>query len=271
MIKVKTAFLGPLTSFSHQAALKAFSKAELEEMHSIHGVFTAVLDGSAEYGVVPVENSTEGSVNSTLDLLLESSLFIRGEIFIDVNHCLIAKKGTEKIEKIYSHPQAFGQCEKWIRKNYPKAELIGASSTSSAAVHAAANGNSAAIASKETAERFGLKVISKNIQDLSFNKTRFLIIGKEQAKPSKTNKTTLFFALKDRAGALFDCLKGFKDFNVSLTRLESRPSKKGAWEYVFFTEFQGDQTDENVRKALEELKEHTNSVKILGSYSKIGD
>jgi len=150
MTKTIVAFLGPLTSFSHQAALKAFPKAQLAEMHSIHSVFSTVVEGSAEYGVVPVENSTEGSVNSTLDLLLGSGLFIRGEAFVDINHCLIAKKGTEKIEKIYSHPQAFGQCEEWVRKNYPKAELIGASSTSSAAVHAAANGNSAAIASKET-------------------------------------------------------------------------------------------------------------------------
>jgi len=266
---MKVAFLGPLTSFSHDAALKAFPKAGFLELHSIHDVFSAVSNGEAETGVVPMENSTEGSVNTTLDLLLSNDLLISSEVFIDVKHCLIASPGARKINKIYSHPQAFAQCQNWLRKHHPKAEHIATSSTASAAVHTAGNIQSAAIASETTAERFGLKVLEKNIQDLSFNKTRFVVINKKPALASASNKTTMFFAVKDRPGALFDCLKGFKDFNVNLTRLESRPSKKSAWDYVFFVEFIGDSTEPRIKKAFAELKKYAKSFKVLGSYPRI--
>jgi len=268
---MKIAFLGPLTSFSHDAAIKAFPKADLLEVHSIHDVFSAVMKGNADSGVVPIENSTEGSVNTTLGLLLSNDLIISKEIFVNIAHSLIAKEGAENVKKIYSHPQAFAQCQNWLRKRYPKTELVGASSTASAAVHAAANVDSAAIASEKTAKRFGLRVLQKNIQDLSFNKTRFIVISKKAAKPDKTNKTTMFFAVKDRPGALFDCLKGFKDLNVNLTRLESRPSRKSAWDYVFFVEFIGDVSEQRIKNALAELNKHANFVKVLGSYPKTGD
>jgi chorismate mutase/prephenate dehydratase len=268
---MKVAFLGPLTSFSHDAALKAFPNTELLEVHSIHDVFSAVRKGRADAGVVPIENSTEGSVNTTLDLLLSNELVISKEVFVNIAHSFIANAGVEKVNKIYSHPQAFAQCQNWLRKRYPKAELVGASSTASAAVHAASNGNSAAIASEKTAKRFGLRVVQQNIQDLSFNKTRFIVIGKKAAKAARTNKTTMFFAVKDRPGALFDCLKGFKDLNVNLTRLESRPSRKSAWDYVFFVEFVGDVSEPRIKDALAELKKHANFVKVLGSYPRIGD
>lgn len=271
MAEKKVAFLGPLTSFSHDAALKAFPNAELLELHSLQSVFSVVQNGKANAGIVPIENSTEGSVTTTLDLLLSGDLLVSGEVFIDVAHAFIAKNHNGKIKKIYSHPQAFAQCQQWLQKNHPSAELVGASSTASAAVHAAAENDSAAIASANTAERFGLKVLKNNIQDLSFNKTRFVVIGRKKAKPSASNKTSMFFAVKDRPGALLDCLKGFKDNNINLTRLESRPSRKSAWDYVFFIEFQGDLSEERVKKALEELNDHVKMAKILGSYPKIGD
>ncbi len=267
---MKVAFLGPETSFSHEAALKAFPEANLVEMHSIQNIFYAVSDGKADFGVVPIENSTEGSVTTTLDLLLSNNLLIQKEVFVDVNHCLIATPETVKIKKIYSHPQAFAQCQQWLWKNYAGTELVGTSSTASGASHAKEDRNSAAIASKNTAKHFGLKILAENIQDLDFNQTRFTVVGKKLAEPSKTNKTTLFFAVKDRPGALFDCLKGFKDFGVNLTRLESRPSKKSAWDYVFFVEFEGDLSEERVKGALAELETHTKFVKVFGSYPRGG-
>lgn len=271
MDSLRIAFLGPLTSFSHDAALKAFPDAQLLEFHSIQNVFSAVKSRKADAGVVPIENSTEGSVSTTLGLLLSSDLMILGEVFIDVAHCLIANRGNSEVKKVFSHPQAFAQCEGWLQKNYPDAELVGASSTASAAVHAAGEQGSAAIASKNTAERFGLQVLAENIQDLSFNKTRFIVLSKEKSKSSSKNKTTMFFAVKDRSGALLDCLKGFKDQKINLTRLESRPSRKSAWDYVFFVEFEGDLSEKRVKSALVELKKHASTVKLFGSYPKLGD
>jgi len=271
VIFLKVSFLGPATSFSHNAALKAFPEAELVEVESIHNVFDTVESKEAEFGVVPLENSTEGSVTSTLDLLLSHNVFITGELSIRVVHCLLAKSGIKKIEKIYSHPQALSQCEKWLRKNYPKARLVGSSSTASAAEHTAKLDNAAAIASKQTAPKFGLEILEEGIQDLDFNETRFVVIGLKHAEPASNNKTTMFFALKDKPGGLFDCLKGFKDSNINLTRLESRPSKKEAWNYVFFVEFEGDRTEPRVKKAIEELKKYTVLVKVLGSYPKAGE
>lgn len=268
---MKVAFLGPATSFSHDAVLKAFPSADLAEVHSIQGVFSAVEEGSADLGVAPFENSTEGSVTTSLDLLLSKNLFIGGEIFVDVVHCLMAKPGGNKIKRIYSHPQAFAQCYKWLHKNYPKVDLVGSASTAGAAESASKENGSAAIGSKRAAEKFGLNVLAENIQDLHFNKTRFIVLSKHAVAPGNGSKTSIFFAVKDRPGALFDCLKGFRNFDVNLTRLESRPSKKSAWDYVFFVEFQGNTAEEKVKKAVLELREHTNSVKILGSYSKIGD
>jgi chorismate mutase/prephenate dehydratase len=268
--EMKVAFLGPVTSFSHDAALKAFPDADLVELNSIQGVFSAVEEDSTDLGVVPFENSTEGSVTTSLDLLFSKNLFIGGEIFVDVIHCLMAKPGG-KIKRIYSHSQAFAQCYKWLNKNYPKVDLVGSASTAGAAESASKENGSAAIGSKRAAEKFGLNVLAENIQDLHFNKTRFIVLSKHATVPGNDSKTSIFFAVKDKPGALFDCLKGFRNFDVNLTRLESRPSKKSAWDYVFFVEFQGNTAEENVKKALQELREYTNSVKILGSYSKIGD
>jgi len=269
---MKVAFLGPATSFSHDAALRAFPKATLLlEAPSIQSVFSAVESGKADAGVVPIENSTEGSITTTLDLLLSSEFLISGEIFIDVVHCLLAKPGTGGIKKIFSHSQAFAQCGEWLQKNYPDVELIGTSSTSSAASHAAMEPGSAAIASKNAAKMFGLQVLAEGIQDLGFNKTRFVAIGKKPAKPLASNKTAMFFAVKDRPGALFDCLEGFKGQNINLTRLESRPSKKSAWDYVFFVEFLGDLSEQRVRTALAALKKCAKMVKLLGSYPRLGE
>lgn len=268
---MKVIFLGPETSFSHDAALKAFPKAELVEAGSIQNVFRAVNRNEADSGIVPIENSTEGSVNRTLDLLVTHGLIISREIFIDIKHCFLSNSKQDEIKKIYSHPQAFAQCQEWLQKNYPDTELVGASSTASAAQHATAEKGSAAIASKKTAKKFGLNVLEENIQDLSFNKTRFIVIGKVKATPSPSNKTSMFFAVKDRPGALLDCLKGFKKNEINLTKLESRPSRKSAWEYVFFVEFEGDLSEKRVKKAIAELGEYAKIIKTFGSYPKKGD
>jgi len=270
VIGMKVAFLGPKTSFSHEAVLKVFPKADLLEVHSIPSVFSSVESKEADFGIVPLENSTEGSVNATLDLLIQSDLKISGELFVDVAHCLLSKQGSS-ITRIYSHPQAFAQCQQWLQKNCPKAELADSSSTASAAELASREPGSAAIASKASAKEFGLGVVAKNIQDLGFNKTRFIVLGFKEAKPNPKNKTAMVFSAKNKPGALFDALKSFKVYDVNLTKLESRPSKKGNWEYLFFVEFDGDLTEARIQKALAELKEHTDFEKAFGSYPKIGD
>ncbi len=268
---MKIIFLGPETSFSHDAALKAFPKAELVEASSIQNVFRAVDKNEADAGIVPIENSTEGSVNITLDFLIGFNLIISGEVFIDIRHCFLSNSKQREIKKIYSHPQAFAQCQEWLHQNYPNTKLAGASSTASAAQHAVEEKGSAAIASKKSAKKFGLKVLEEDIQDLSFNKTRFIIIEKTAAKPSPLNKTSMFFLVKDRPGALLDCIKGFKKQEINLTRIESRPSRKSAWNYVFFVEFKGDISDKSVEKAIAELKKYAKIIKIFKSYPIMGN
>ncbi len=268
---MKVIFLGPETSFSHEAALKAFPKTKLVEATSIQNVFRSVKKNEADAGIVPIENNTEGSVNRTLDLLISVDLIISGEVFIDIKHCFLSNSKSGEIKKIYSHPQAFAQCQEWLQKKYPDIELAGVSSTASAAQHASKEKGSAIIASKKTAKKFGLKMLEENIQDLSFNKTRFVVISKTKAASSPSNKTSMFFAVKNRPGALFDCLKGFKKYKINLTKIESRPSRKSAWEYVFFVEFEGDLSEERIKNALAELGEYTKTVKIFGSYPIMGD
>lgn len=264
---MKVTYLGPKTTFTHMAAIKRFgSQPKLVAKGSIKEVFDSVEKGDAKYGVVPIENSTEGTVNHTLDMFLDSDLNIVAEIVMDIRHYLLSKYKLEKIKKIYSHPQAIAQCRDWIIKNIPKAEITEVSSTAKAAETASLYIDSAAIASELAAKEFGLNIIARNIEDNPRNVTRFLVIGRAEPKKTGKDKTSIMFSVKHEAGALFKALKAFHDNNINMTKIESRPTKRKMWEVVFFIDFEGFVEDGKVQKALKELGEKCLFVKILGCY-----
>ncbi|MEW6039950.1 MAG: prephenate dehydratase [Elusimicrobiota bacterium] len=268
--KLKIAFLGPEATFTHQAAVKNFgSSCEYVSEKAISDVFRAVEKRRADYGVVPVENSTEGIINHTLDMFLESELSICAEINIAIEQCLLSvSTAISSIKKIYSHPQAIAQCRNYIEEKFPTVRIIEEPSTAVAARLAAGERTSAAIASALAAKLYGLKIIAKGIEDIAENYTRFLAIGRGYPGPSGYDRTSIMFSIKDKVGALHDILIPFKRQNINLTKIESRPTKRRAWEYVFFIDFEGHIENKNVRRAIEGLKEHCVFVKILGSYPK---
>lgn len=267
---LKVAFLGPTATFTHEAALKYFGQAaQYLPARTISEIFDEVYKGRADLGVVPVENSTEGIVSYTLDMFLKYDLNVCGEIILPITHCLISSHSKrEDVRKIYSHPQAFAQCRGWIEKNLPNAVLIDVGSTAEAAELAKKNVYSAAIAGESTAKIYDLKVLERNIQDLTENSTRFLVIGKIEQKKTGSDKTSLLFSIKDQAGALYKMLSPFAKRNVNLTKIESRPIKTKAWEYVFFIDLDGHISEKNVFEAIEELKEMCIFLKVIGSYPK---
>ena len=264
---VKVAFLGPETTFTHSAALKQFgTQTEFEAMDSIKDVFSSVEKGEADYGVVPVENSLEGSVSRTYDRFLMSELNIVAEISLRVNHNLLSKHRLRDITKIYTHPMALAQCQEWVHKNLPKAEIFEVSSTAKGAESAGLYINSAAIGSELAAKKFGLQVIEENIQDLSQNYTRFLVIGKTMPKKSAHSKTSIVFSAKHEPGSLFNALEPLKKYGINMTKIESRPTRMRNWEYVFFVDFQGYVEDKDIQDCLGEMRKNTSLLKILGSY-----
>ena len=264
---MKIAFLGPEASFTHMAAIKKFGQsAEYVPVDSISDVFSAVEKGQVSFGVAPIENSTEGTVNHTQDMFLGSQLNIVGEIYLDIHHHLLSNVRPIEIKKIYSHPQAFAQCRKWLNKNYPKAELVEVSSTTKGAESATLYHSSAAIASLLAAKKYNLKIASENIEDLANNTTRFLVIGKALKKRTGKDKTSIVLSVKHEAGALFKALEAFKKHNVNMTKIESRPTKLKNWEYVFFVDVQGFLEDDDIKKALKDMERHTGFINILGSY-----
>ncbi|MDD5449569.1 MAG: prephenate dehydratase [Candidatus Omnitrophica bacterium] len=265
---VRVAYLGPAATFTHLASIKKFgSSVEYVPVNSITEVFQEVEKGRAEYGVVPIENSIEGAVSHTLDMFIDSDLKICSEISLEISHNLLGRAGKNpKIRKVYSNPQVFGQCRIWLEANLPKAELIEVSSTTRAAELAKKEPNSACIASKLAADYYGLKVYAKSIEDYSHNVTRFLVIGKTGPNPTNNDKTSIMFSIKDRLGALHDMLVPFKKNRINLTKIESRPSKRRAWDYYFFVDLEGHYKDTKVKKALMELKKQATFIKILGSY-----
>jgi chorismate mutase/prephenate dehydratase len=235
-------------------------------MGSIGEVFHSVEKGQCDFGVVPIENSNEGSVTSTLDMFFDSSLEICGEVTVEVDQNLLSKSKMNEIKRVYSHPQGLAQCQGWIRKNLPQAEVVAVSSTSAAAEKASKEKNTAAIASKLAAEEYGLNVLAAKIQDQSTNRTRFLVVGNLKPKQTGKDKTSLLFVVHHKPGALYDSLGVFNKYNLNMTKIESRPIKGRLWEYAFFVDFQGHKEDSKVIKAFSELKEHTLLLKILGSY-----
>ncbi len=266
---LKVVYFGPQGTFTHLAAIKKFGKKmEYCSCESINEVFEMVDKDNADFGVVPIENSIEGVVNYTLDMFLDSSLKICAEILLDIHHDLLANCFLKKVKRIYSHPQVFAQCRKWLSGNLKNIELISCASTALAALKAKRDREGACIGSRILSSLYDLKILAKNIQDVNFNLTRFLVIAKKDSAPSGKDKTSLLFSIKDKVGALHDALYSFKKYKINLTKIESRPSKRKAWEYYFFVDFEGHRLDENVQKSLKELEKRCNFVKILGSYPK---
>ena len=265
--KLKIAYLGPEATFTHQAGIKKFgSNVEYYTCPTITDVFRDVEAGRSDYGVVPVENSTEGMVSHTLDMFINSDLKICSEIMLEISHNLLAKCNMKSVKKVYSKQEVFGQCRLWLEINMRGIALTEVSSTSKAAEIASKEKNSAAIASMLAAAKYRLNVIAKDIEDNPNNITRFLVIGGSIPGPTKRDRTSIMFSVKDRPGALHDILVPFKKYRINLTKIESRPSKRKVWEYYFFVDITGHSENKNVKNALAELEKHCSFLKILGSY-----
>jgi len=266
---LKVAYLGPEATFTHQAALAKFGRSvEYLPTHSISDVFYEVETKRADYGVVPIENSTDGAVNRTLDMFIDADLKICSEILFEISHCLLTKSRKDRIKRVYSKGEVFGQCKLWLRANLPRAEYIEASSTSRAAELASEKPGSAAIASEIAASLYALRVVARSIQDTTQNLTRFLVIGRSESPESGDDKTSVMFYTRDRVGALHDILEIFKQEGISLSMIESRPSGKKLFEYYFFADFAGHITDRKVDSTLKKLKKKCGVLKVLGSYPK---
>jgi len=266
---LKVGYLGPKATFTHQAALEHFGiSARYIALPTIKDVFEEVERGNIDYGVVPVENTIEGVVNYTLDMFLRSpNTRIVGEIVIPVSqHLLSLAESLSDIKKVYSHPHALAQARVWLDKYLPHTQRIEVESTAKAAEMALEEENAAAIASEAAAKVYNLNILARNIQENLNNFTRFLIIGKKELKKTGKDKTSLLFAVKDEAGALYKALEPFYRYGVNLTKIESRPSREKSWDYVFFVDLVGHKDEERVKRAIEELKERAKMVRILGSY-----
>ncbi|MDD5617474.1 MAG: prephenate dehydratase, partial [Candidatus Omnitrophica bacterium] len=238
------AYLGPEATFTHLAALHKFgSMVSYSACDSISEVFLDVERGSSDYGVVPIENSIEGAVSHTLDMFMDSDLKICAEIMLNITHNLLANCRIKDIKKVYSKLEVFGQCRIWLQVHLPKVELIEVSSTTKAAQIASKEKNAACIASTLAAKVYNLKIIAKEIEDSPHNITRFLVISKNDVMPTKEDKTSIMFSIKDKVGALHDMLVPFKKHKINLTKIESRPSKKRAWDYYFYLDLNGHKDD----------------------------
>lgn len=266
---LKVAYLGPEATFTHLAAMSKFGRSVGYIPESgTEKIFEAVSSGAVEYGCVPVENSTEGVVNYTLDMFLESDVKICAEINMRVHHCLIGNCAMSSIRKVYAHSQTLSQCRFWLRENLRGVELVETTSNTRAAEMASREEYAAAIAASLASEVYSLNILCPNIEDNPNNTTRFLVISRPDAvsKPTGEDKTSICFSIKDRVGALYDSLVPFKNEEITLTMIESRPSKQENWEYFFFIDLLGHVKDEKVASALEELEKITSSMRILGSY-----
>lgn len=267
--KILVSYLGPKATFTQQAALKKFgSSVDYRPMQSIQDVFAAVDASESNYGVIPIENSNEGAVLHSMDMLAESSLFIVGQVYLPIEHCLISRGCLDEIRKVCSKDQALGQCREWLRRHLPNAELFPVESTTTAVKMAADNPYIAAVASSIAADYYGVPVLERSIQDKKDNETRFLVIGKNPVARAEgvQYKTSIVMSINDRPGALYDVLLPFNRMNLNLTRIESRPNRKKAWEYYFFIDFLGHWDDGNTRDAIAELQKTLPMIKWLGSY-----
>ena len=270
--KKRIAYLGPEGSYSHQAAYKTFRfDSILIPKPSIDSVINEVISGRVDLGIVPVENSTEGMINQTLDLMASSRLYVYREIMLPIVHHLLSKVDLSSITHLFSHPQAIAQCRDWINSNLPKAKVVEMASTSEAAMAAARHASGAAIASEYSAELYGLNILASKINDNPDNITRFWVISRHMAKTKGKAKTSIILTLENVPGALYRAIGTFARQEINLTKIESRPSKKNPWEYLFFIDIEGNlDEDDNVRMAMEDVKACTKDIKILGSYPEGG-
>ncbi len=261
------AYLGPEATFTHQAAIKRFgSSLQYAPQKTIADAFTEVSKLRADYAVVPVENSTEGVVTHTLDMFVDSELKIVSQIILRVQQCLMSNSLRAKIKKLYAHPQSLAQCRGWIQHHLPRVEIVETSSNARSAELAAKEKGTAAIGGIIAAEKYGLTVLEQDIQDNATNSTRFLVLGRQCSPPTGDDRTSLMVSVADKAGALYQAIAAFRRFKINMTKIESRPSKRKAWEYFFFIDCTGHFADAKLTKAIKELGKHCNFVKILGSY-----
>lgn len=265
---MRIAYLGPAGTFSHRAALNKFgNSSEHLPSEAIPDVFHQVERGTADYGIVPVENSTEGVVTPTLDMFSQTTLKACAEVFVPVNHHLASRAGSLKnVKRLYTHPQSFAQSRIWVRANLPRAEVVEVSSNSKSAQMAAVDTEAAAICTDIAAEIYKVPVLAERIEDSPHNRTRFLVIGRNEPKPSGKDKTSIFFSVKHKAGALLNAMHAFDNHGLNLTMIESRPTKLMPWEYVFFIDFQGHIQDPNVADAIKKLEQEALFVTVIGSY-----
>jgi chorismate mutase / prephenate dehydratase len=282
------AYLGPEATFTHQAAIRRFgSSLKYVPQRTIADTFMEVQKGRADYGVVPVENSTEGVVTHTLDMFVDSELKIVSQIVLPISHCFASRFPREKIKVIYAHPQTRGQCRNWLQRNFPNVEILETLSNAISAerakgptyqvIQSRSPGRTVvgrsqqevptgAITSELAAEKYVLPVLEQNIQDNAANATRFLVLGRQCSPPTGQDRTSLMISVTDKVGALHEALASFRRAKINLTKIESRPSKRKAWEYFFFIDCDGHAQDKKVARAIKNLGEHCNFVKILGSY-----
>lgn len=261
------AYLGPEATFTHQAAIRRFGASlRYASQKTIADVFTEVSKHRADYGVVPVENTTEGVVTHTLDMFIDSDLKIVSQIVLRVQQCLLSNAARKKISKLYTHPQSLAQCRGWIQNHLPRVEIIETSSNARSAEFAAKQKNTAAIAGMLAAEKYGLNVLEQDIQDNAANATRFLVLGRQCSPPTGNDRTSLMVSISDKVGALHHALAAFRRYKINLTKIESRPSKRKAWEYFFFIDCDGHVQERKVASAIALLERESNYVKVLGSY-----
>jgi chorismate mutase/prephenate dehydratase len=266
--RITVAYLGPAGTFSEQAVYQQFGRAvEGLPCASIDEVFRAAEAGTADFGVVPIENSSEGAVNRTLDLLLQTTLAISGELSIQVHHSLMTGSGTmDGVKRICAHSQALAQCQVWLNLNYPNIERQAIASNGEAARLAGEDPTVAAIAGEFAGQKYNLQIVKAHVQDDPHNRTRFAVIGRLHTAPSGKDQTSLVLSVPNKAGAVYNLLAPLAKHGVSMTRFESRPARTGTWEYYFYVDVEGHMQDVKVAKALEELKQNAAFFKVLGSY-----
>jgi len=265
---LNVSFLGPRATFTHLACLEHFGRSsQLVPEKNIRDVFEAVERGRVDCGVIPIENSTEGVIAYHLDLFMECRVKISAEILLDISLDLLShEERLQTIRRVYSHPHALAQCRQWIETHLSHVEIVDVQSTAKASEIASGEPHSAAVASSFAGKLYDLNVLERKIQDHPFNYTRFLVIGDRDAQPTGRDKTSLMFSLKHSIGALYKALKPFADNHLNLTKIESRPHKRKAWEYIFFVDIEGHRTDTNFQRAMRVLTRVCNEVKVLGSY-----
>ena len=266
---LSVAYLGPAGTYTQAAVVKQFGHAvETLALGGLNDVFREVEAGAADYGVVPVENSTEGVISHTLDLFQQSSLSICGEVELRIHHHLLVKHGDVKISRVLAHQQALAQCRGWLEANLPDAEHIAVGSNAEAARLVSKDDTAAAIAGDTAAELYGLATRAQNIEDRPDNTTRFLVIGSQAVPPSGNDKTSLLLSVNNKPGALYEMLQPIARHNISMTRIESRPSRQAMWEYVFYIDLDGHRDEAGVAAAIAALEEKAFAVKVLGSFPK---